>query len=228
MSINYCLPIITNTKEQVVQIIQENNKHYEYFEVWLDYIADLDNDFVIHLATMLGDKLIVLFRRQRLEKPHMDSETRQNLLHLISTTNVYIDLDIATQEEDIAYINEHNLQLSLIASYHNYDKTPGQSELDKFVSKMDQYKPTVYKFATFCENEADAVRLLQLLINLKNKQKQHIILGMGEYGMITRIFGTMWGNMMIFAPQTQEKQTAPGQLTREQLEKIFTIMNIPN
>lgn len=225
MQINYCLPIITNTKEQVLKSIEENKKHYEYFEVWLDYIADLDKEFVKHLAEMLGDKLLLLFRRQRLEKPHMEKVFRQEILQALDNTNAYIDLDISIQEEDILYIKNNNLRLPSVCSYHNYENTPDDAQLEKLLTKMEQYKPTVYKFATFCQNELDAVRLMQLQVKLKQQQKQHIILGMGEYGMITRVFGTMWGNMMIFAPKTSESQSAPGQLTRSQLEKVFTLLN---
>lgn len=44
---------------------------------------------------------------------------------------------------------------------------------------------------------------------------------MGEFGIITRIFGTIWGNEMIFAPKSIEGASAPGQLTKKQLEDIF-------
>jgi 3-dehydroquinate dehydratase len=72
-----------------------------------------------------------------------------------------------------------------------------------------------------CENELDAVRLLELLLELKQKGLSYIILGGGEFGKITRIFGTLWGNQMIFAPKIQAEQSDVGQLTRDELEIIF-------
>ena len=44
---------------------------------------------------------------------------------------------------------------------------------------------------------------------------------MGEFGTITRIFGTLWGNEMIYAPKEKKNASAPGQLTKIQLETIF-------
>jgi 3-dehydroquinate dehydratase len=59
---------------------------------------------------------------------------------------------------------------------------------------------------------------------LKKENKRCIILGMGEHGMITRIFGTLWGNEMVFAPQTKSEASAPGQLTKQQLATIFATL----
>ena len=45
MSIKYCLPIIKKTKDEVENIIN-NNPDYDFYEIWLDYIEDLDNPFI--------------------------------------------------------------------------------------------------------------------------------------------------------------------------------------
>ena len=44
---------------------------------------------------------------------------------------------------------------------------------------------------------------------------------MGEFGVVSRVFGALWGNEMTFAPAVKTEQSAPGQLTRSQLENIF-------
>ena len=99
--------------------------------------------------------------------------------------------------------------------------TPEDNKLREIIDIMDEYRPTVYKIATMCTNERDALRLLQLLLELKKRNLKYILLGMGKSGVITRIFGTLWGNEMIFAPRVSIEQSAPGQLTRNQLENIF-------
>jgi 3-dehydroquinate dehydratase len=64
-----------------------------------------------------------------------------------------------------------------------------------------------------------------LLLSLKSEQKKYIILGMGEHGTITRVYGALWGNEMTFAPEKEGEETAPGQLTRHEMETILTILN---
>ena len=117
---------------------------------------------------------------------------------------------------------DSNKKNDLLLSYHNYDSTPSDDELLKIITTMEKYHPMIYKIATLCQTEQDAIRLLELQQALKQQKKKHIVLGMGEYGTITRIFGSLWGNEMIFAPKEKSEASAPGQLTKKQLKKIFT------
>lgn len=222
MKINYCLPIIKQTKQEVLDVIQQNKQEYDYVEIWLDYIADADDMFVKQLVTELQGKLILLFRRQKLETIRMDVQKRKNIIILLENSNAMLDLDVHTQQEELDFVKENKLNINLITSYHNYEETPATEELNTITAKMESYKPTIYKIATMCQTENDAVTLLQTLLTLKQQEKKYIVLGMSEKGSVTRIFGTLWGNEMIFAPKEKNEISAPGQLTKGELENIFT------
>jgi len=96
--------------------------------------------------------------------------------------------------------------------------------LQGIVADMEKYKPAVYKIATMCKSKVDALLLLNLLLFLKSKKRRFIVLGMGKEGVITRVFGTLWGNELVFAPETRAKQSAPGQLTRAQMKQIMRVL----
>jgi 3-dehydroquinate dehydratase type I len=113
------------------------------------------------------------------------------------------------------------LKVNLIASYHNYQETPDTLQLRRIIDIMKPYRPAVYKLSTLCQTEEDALRLLQQLLELKAKGVRAIVSGMGGPGAVTRVFGALWGNEMVFAPLSEEGRSAPGQLTRQQLETIF-------
>ena len=221
MQKKYCFPIIKNKKNDVLEAIRINTNEYSYFEVWLDYIDDLDETFIKQLMELLGEKLILIFRRQNLEKVKMAIEKRISIISLLKNSHSFLDLDVFDQKEDLDYIQNNKLMVSLIVSYHNYKETPDNEKLKEIFSIMDKYKPMIYKISTMCNIQSDAVRLLELLLQLKERGLGYIVLGMGEFGTITRIFGTLWGNEMIFAPKISTEQSAPGQLTRSQLEVIF-------
>ncbi len=209
----------------MLSMINNSESNYDYFEIWLDYIIDLDNDFVKTLIEDFQGKLVLLFRRQNLEAIHMDLQKRKDTISSLENTNSLLDLDISMQQEELEYIKENNLNVKLITSYHNYDETPGSDTLQKTISEMDYYNPHIYKIGTLCQTENDAVTLLQILLILKQQEKKYIVLGMGEKGNITRIFGTLWGNEMIFAPKEKTENSAPGQLTKSQLEDIFSVLS---
>lgn len=219
--INYCLPILASTQDEVLLKIEQNLDNYQYFEVWIDYVDKPGVNFIKQLVELLGDRLVMVFRRQNLDSMHMNSEQRLAIIRQLESSAVLVDLDIDNQKLELEYIRVNHLDIKILASYHNYQMTPDTVQLRSIIATMAMYQPSIYKLATFCKQETEAVRLLDFLLKLKDEGLICIILGSGQAGKITRIFGTLWGNEMIFAPTNISEQTDQGQLTRAELETIF-------
>lgn len=219
--IPYCLPVVESSCEAVYRLILANRTKYDFVEVWLDTIADFSLAFLDDIVNRLGESLILLFRRPLLAPVQMSWFWRTQVMQWLHRTPVLLDLDVATQTQELEFLQERHLSVALIASYHNYQETPSSAELDMWVERMASHKPAIYKLATYCHSPQDALRLLQLGLDLQAKQRPCIVLGMGEHGTITRIFGSLWFNQMIFAPPDLTTASAPGQLSRPQLEKIW-------
>lgn len=224
MKIKYCLPIIRNSKEEVLQEILQSLNQYDFFEVWVDYIENLDEKFVENLIDQFKEKLIVVFRKQNLEEAGMSLEKRLKIISLLENTQSMIDLDILAQKHELDQVKNNGMKIKTIVSYHNYKSTPDDSNLGEIIDTMKIYDPTIFKIATKCNSPKDALRLLGLLLAMKEKGVGAIVLGMGKMGIITRIFGTIWGNEMIFAPKNISESSAPGQLTKDQLEKVLSML----
>jgi len=216
MKINYCLPIIKKTKQEILDSVTSYRNEYEFLEIWLDPIEDLDTPFVDKLIYMLQDKLILLFQRGNTIKTNMKKEEKKKILDLLDGSQSFIDLDLSEKEE-LEYLKK--IHVKTIISHHDYQKTP--IDFKNIVKQMDKLHPDIYKIATMCQNETDALKLLSLQQNLKAQNKRHIVLGMGDFGTITRVYGTLWGNELIYAPFNKHDASAPGQLTKQELENIF-------
>lgn len=219
MKNKYCLPIIKNTKKEVAKSLKI--KGYGFYEIWLDYIQDLDDKFIVNIAKKAQEKLIFLFRRQNLQKIRLPLEKRQVIIVLLSKFNVFLDIDFLTQYDDLEFLRQNKDKIKLILSYHNYKETPKLDYLLNLISKMEKYNPDIFKIATMCNKETDALNLLNLLLKLKEQRLKYVVLGMGEKGLITRIFGPIWESELIFAPQNLKDKSALGQLTKKQLELIL-------
>jgi 3-dehydroquinate dehydratase type I len=217
----YCLPIIRQQKQEVFEDITRNQADYAFFEVWLDYIEGVDEQFVHELASRYANRVILLFRRLQLEPIRMPLKNRLLLLRAVNLSETFVDLDAASQQAEFNAIASEHLQLRIVGSYHNYQETPAAAALDKIAGGILALHPAIIKISTFCNNDADAVRLLDLQQQLKAQKQRHIVLGMGSQAAVTRIFGTLWGNELVFAPEDISQQTAPGQFTRQQLDAIF-------
>lgn len=220
----YCLPIIKNTKNEVLKEISENLNEYEYFEIWLDYINDLDELFIKIIMEKLAEKLIIVFRRKNLEETKISFEDRMDIISVFKSSRILLDLDIFNQKKELDYLQKKALDLKVIVSYHNYEETPSDEKLNEIIDTMKIYNPFIFKIATYCNNQKDALRLLSLLLAIKKEDVKCIILGMGQLGIVTRIFGSFWGNEMIFAPKEDSQKSAQGQLTKNELELVFKIL----
>ena len=215
----YCLPIIKSKSSQVMSLIKETCGQFDYFEIWLDYIRDLNLDFINDLKNQFGDKLIFLFRRQNLETPKMGFKKRKDIMDAISKTDCFLDLDIS-QKKELVYLKK-NSRTKLVLSYHNYNETPDDEKLKEIISLMKKNNPDIYKISTFCKSDSDAIRLIDLLSKLKKDNLKCIVLGIGQNGIITRIAGALLGNEINFAPLSLIDKSASGQLTKPQLENIL-------
>ncbi len=221
MAVKYCLPIIQPNKAEILRLIAANDQAYHYFEIWLDYVQDLDEAFITELLQGLSERLIVPFRRQKLEPIQMSAQQRQASMSQLAGTHVLVDLDIS-QTDDLMFAATLPKPLRTIVSYHNYELTPDDDQLRQLVTQIRRHNPTILKISTMCATPQDALRLLALLLGVKSQPA--IVLGMGEHGLATRILGPLWGNEMSFAPDTAAQASAPGQLTRQQLETIFATL----
>lgn len=206
MKIKYCLPIVKNSQKEVLKSLKV--KGFDLYEIRLDRIKDLDDKFIADIAKT----------RTGLIFPVRGPDSAK-IISLLINFNVLLDLDFLTQYEE--FKNLQKRKVKLILSYHNFKETPKLNYLENLVNKMKSYQPEIIKVATVCRNETDALNLLTLLIKLKQQQLKYIVLGMGRHGLITRIFGALWGNEITFAPHDKGEESAPGQLTKRELEKVL-------
>jgi 3-dehydroquinate dehydratase-1 len=217
----YCLPIIEKRKAAVQKTLQKEIERFRFAEVWVDYIEDIDPGFITSLIGSYPHRLIIVFRRQNLEPMKMSPEERWQIISSLSRKQVLVDFDIASQTDEIARVQAERLAIKSILSYHNYSFTPSDTELRSITRRMRGWGAHISKISTLCKNQRDALRLLALLIDLREAGQKSIILGMGKHGTITRIFGTVWGNEMTFTPVELTARTAAGQLTVDKLDSIM-------
>jgi 3-dehydroquinate dehydratase-1 len=217
----YCLPIIRNKRSDVHQAIEENLTKYRFFEVWLDYVQDIDAGFAASLVGLYPHRMIFVSRRQNCEPMRLSAETRFDIFKTLSRKQVLVDFDVSEQTEDITRLQAERIPMKTILSYHNFSLTPSDTELRSIADRMVGWGAHIIKIATFCTTQRDALRLLSLLIDLREAGKRCVVLGMGKHGTITRVFGPQWGSEIAFAPVLADQRSAPGQITLDRLDTIM-------
>ncbi len=105
---------------------------------------------------------------------------------------------------DIGEEPRPDTDLTVVSSYHDYEATPS---CDRIVSRLKAMPGDILKGA-FRVNGFSDLRELRLAADAL--EGRHVLLGMGEFGRITRVRGALLGNEFTFA--SVGEPTAPGQI----------------
>jgi 3-dehydroquinate dehydratase type I len=106
-------------------------------------------------------------------------------------------------------------------SYHNFKGTPPLEELQKNVQEAKKKGADIVKIATYVEDVSKNVILFDLLKWAGEEDIALTAVGMGDRGNISRVMAPMLGSALYYAPMDEEYATAPGQLTKADLEAIW-------
>lgn len=137
----------------------------------------------------------------------------------------YLDVGLHTDKKEIMRLRKSKKKAKLILSHHDFKKTPKATELKSIVKHAVKHGADIIKIATMVKSLADNQRLIELALELKQRRLRHIIIGMGEMGMTTRILSQKLGNELQFV--ALESVTAPGQLSLAQALELKNLFSSP-
>ena len=167
---------------------------------------------------------------------HGDDDERVSLYEALGTSDhppAYIDVELATYTRSANIRQKINLGVNhpnqqravstrLILSTHDFEGRP--SDLTRKILQM-QGEPAcaVVKVAYRARSIRDNLELFEIL---RDQTKPTIALGMGEFGIMSRILAPKFGGFLTFASLRDESTTAPGQITIEDLLNLYRFRSI--
>ncbi len=112
----------------------------------------------------------------------------------------------------------------VICSHHDFSESP--PELQNLYERMSSTGASVIKIAVTARDATDCIEVFRLLGRARREQRELIALAMGEAGLLTRVLGPSRGAFLTFASSEAGRETARGQITADDLEKIFRLRSI--
>ena len=223
--VRYALPIQRGSLEEAASVVERYAEEYAIFELWLDLLEGVEVGALCEMATRWPERLLLLTRSPQGRPMMRGFQERCALLSSLAGAEVLIDLDIVTQAAEIRWLQQEGLCLPLLLSFHDYERTPEDTEITAILEQMESLQPKIRKVATYCQSPKDALRLLGWLLRLREEGREAIFLGMGEHGVLTRIASAMWGGAFQFAPLDRAMSSAAGQLTRQRMAAILQLLS---
>ena len=111
---------------------------------------------------------------------------------------------------------------ALVLSFHDFRAT---RKLDETLEKMLAFPADFYKIVSTATTLSDNVTMMKFLTRQSDK---HSLIGMcmGEQGIISRVLGVRAGSIFTFASAGLGEETAPGQVTAQELRNIHRIEQV--
>jgi 3-dehydroquinate dehydratase/shikimate dehydrogenase len=108
---------------------------------------------------------------------------------------------------------------ALILSFHDFR---GTKKLDETLEKMVAFPADFYKVVSTATTIADNVTVIKFLAREGDKHSL-VSMCMGEQGIISRVLGVRAGSLFTFASAGTGQETAPGQVTAQELRNVYRI-----
>lgn len=146
-----------------------------------------------------------------------DEPTRLALFERLSEAEHaprYIDIELATKAKP-------NVGDGLILSTHDFEGRP--ANLTRQLLQLRDSPAAVHKIAFRARSLRDNLELFDILTQ---RDRPTIALGMGAYGLMSRVLAPKFGGFLTFASLKPETTTAPGQPTIAELLSLYRFKSI--
>ncbi len=215
-----CIPITARSAEDTISEMISASKCADIVELRIDYIPELQNALTcIEKSLKSKTKPVIITNRPEREGGKFSGNEQDRLRLLQKAIELGADY-VDVEYDSIKQITRRNSS-KLIISYHNFKETP--HNLSKLYNDICQHKPDIVKIVTYANDITDNIRIFELL---KSAHVPTISFCMGELGNISRILTSKFGGFLTFASLEKGKESAPGQLTVDELSKTYHFKDI--
>ncbi|MGH9494994.1 MAG: shikimate dehydrogenase [Candidatus Sulfotelmatobacter sp.] len=134
-----------------------------------------------------------------------------------------LDIELQTASKcKPAQMQKLRSKAAVILSFHDFR---GTKKLDETLEKITAYPADFYKVASTATTLSDNITMIKFLARQGDR---HSLIGMcmGEQGFISRVLGVRASSVFTFASVGVGEETAPGQVTAQELRNVYRIEQV--
>lgn len=232
-----CVPIVGKTIEEIKEQAEEMiTLPIDLIEWRMDWYKDVENEELVieilkSLRMIVGEiPLLATFRtKQEGGEREFTKEQYAALIKKVLESR-YVDLvDVElfmgdTMMKELAE-EAHKNAAFIVASNHDFSKTPEKDEMIRRLCKMQELGADVLKIAVMPNSRQDVLTLLDMTLEMEtcHAKKPLITMSMSGIGVISRLSGECFGSTVTFG--SAKKASAPGQIPVNELKNILQILH---
>lgn len=232
-----CVPIVGVTLEEIVNEAKAlSNIAKDIVEWRADWYENVFDEKkvgeVLDLLREILEETPILFTfrtaKEGGEKEITAEKYRALNFFAVDSSKVdLIDIEIFSEEKMVTDLIEyaHKNDVKIIASNHDFEKTPEKKEIVKRLQKMQDMGADILKIAVMPQTKKDVLTLLTATEEMvTNYATQPIVtMSMSGKGSISRIAGEFLGSAITFG--AAKKASAPGQIPASALKQVLEILH---
>src|ERR1700733_1726217 len=132
-----------------------------------------------------------------------------------------IDLEVESAEQakpaQIAKLRAAGA--AVLISFHDFTRT---RSLEQVADRIERLKPDYVKVVSTARSLSDNLAVLRLIED--RSLSAHVVgIAMGEEGILSRVLGPRAGAAFTFAAASEGAETAPGQVTSQEMRELYRI-----
>nr|WP_288451955.1 type I 3-dehydroquinate dehydratase [uncultured Anaerostipes sp.] len=232
-----CVPIVGVTKEEIIAEAKTFDSIpvdvVEWRVDWFENVFEFDKveDVLKDLREALGETPILFTFRTSKEGGEKAIEPEPyKELNIQAAKSGYVDLvdvEVFTGDEIVKEIieNAHACGVKVVASNHDFDKTPEKDEIVRRLQKMQELNADIPKIAVMPTCKKDVLTLLSATEEMYTDYADRpiITMSMAGTGVISRLCGEVFGSALTFG--AAKKASAPGQMGVEDLKTVLELLH---
>ena len=232
-----CVPIVGVTREEILAAAENiKSTKADVVEWRVDWYENIF-DFTKTEATMqalrevLGEMPILFTFRTSKEggEKAIETEAYVELNQNAAKTGLVdlVDVEAFTGDDVVKSVVEiaHENGVKVIASNHDFHKTPAKEEIVSRLRKMQELGADIPKIAVMPQNKKDVLTLLAATEEMVSEYADRpiITMSMSGTGVISRLCGEVFGSALTFG--AVGKVSAPGQMRIEDLTTVLGLLH---
>jgi len=220
-----CVPVVEATVNRARGKYQRAARKGLWTEVRLDYLEEPAPDLKRLFRSLPGP--VIATNRLATEGGRWTGTEADRLALLAEALNLGVtclDLELAADAIFRREMWERRGKTRLILSWHDFAGTPDTIRLEAVLEEMLAAEADIVKLSTLAREPADNLRMLSLIPRAQARGKEIIAFCMGPLGKWSRVAAPLLGSWLTFAPFSKPGASAPGQLTVNDLKRVWNTL----